>query len=133
MIQLLRDGSGSQKHWCFLLLRDVLETSWQHDALVHPRFPVSLLTEPTEEVSLDSPEREVLLSDGPSPAITPISPPTSVITPRIMLAHDDMFTHSPFDEVTKVWRSRLDIDSIRGGLSHKMGKKFTLQTWAAFD
>lgn len=49
---------------------------------------------------MDSPEREVLLSDGPSPAITPITPPTSVITPRLGLPHDDMFTHSSFDEVT---------------------------------
>lgn len=56
--------------------------------------------EATEEVSLDSPERDVLLSDGPSPAITPITPPTSVITPRIGHTHDDMFTHSSFDEVT---------------------------------
>uniref|UniRef100_A0A671UTD3 Sorting nexin 2 n=1 Tax=Sparus aurata TaxID=8175 RepID=A0A671UTD3_SPAAU len=62
--------------------------------------PEDLFAEATEEVSLDSPERDVLLSDGPSPAITPITPPTSVITPRIGLAHDDMFTHSSFDEVT---------------------------------
>uniref|UniRef100_A0A8C4H747 Sorting nexin-2 n=1 Tax=Dicentrarchus labrax TaxID=13489 RepID=A0A8C4H747_DICLA len=61
--------------------------------------PEDLFAEATEEVSLDSPEREVLLSDGPSPAITPITPPTSVITPRIGLAHDDMFTHSSFDEI----------------------------------
>jgi len=53
------------------------------------------LPEATEEVSLDSPERDVLLSDGPSPAITPITPPCSLITP-----HMDMFTHSSFDEVT---------------------------------
>uniref|UniRef100_A0A8D0CZM8 Sorting nexin-2 n=1 Tax=Sander lucioperca TaxID=283035 RepID=A0A8D0CZM8_SANLU len=59
--------------------------------------PEDLFAEATEEVSLDSPERDVLLSDGPSPAITPITPPTSVLTPRIGL-HDDMFTHSSFDE-----------------------------------
>lgn len=62
-------------------------------------FFVCPVTEATEEVSLDSPERDVLLSDGPSPAITPITPPTSVITPRIGITHDDMFTHSSFDEV----------------------------------
>uniref|UniRef100_A0A674NB50 Sorting nexin-2 n=1 Tax=Takifugu rubripes TaxID=31033 RepID=A0A674NB50_TAKRU len=39
--------------------------------------PEDLFAEATEEVSLDSPERDVLLSDGPSPAITPITPPTS--------------------------------------------------------
>uniref|UniRef100_A0A7N6APU5 Sorting nexin-2 n=1 Tax=Anabas testudineus TaxID=64144 RepID=A0A7N6APU5_ANATE len=59
--------------------------------------PEDLFAEATEEVSLDSPERDVLLSDGPSPAITPITPPTSVITPHI--GHDDMFTHSSFDEI----------------------------------
>uniref|UniRef100_A0A3B3D2J9 Sorting nexin-2 n=1 Tax=Oryzias melastigma TaxID=30732 RepID=A0A3B3D2J9_ORYME len=58
-----------------------------------------LFAEATEEVSLDSPERDVLLSEGPSPAITPITPPISVITPRIGHAHDDMFTHSSFDEI----------------------------------
>uniref|UniRef100_A0A3Q0RGZ4 Sorting nexin-2 n=1 Tax=Amphilophus citrinellus TaxID=61819 RepID=A0A3Q0RGZ4_AMPCI len=61
--------------------------------------PEDLFAEATEEVSLDSPERDVLLSDGPSPAITPITPPTSVITPRIGHSHDDMFTHSSFDEI----------------------------------
>uniref|UniRef100_A0A672YC41 Sorting nexin-2 n=1 Tax=Sphaeramia orbicularis TaxID=375764 RepID=A0A672YC41_9TELE len=60
--------------------------------------PDDLFAEATEEVSLDSPDRDVLLSDGPSPAITPMTPPTSVITPRIGHAHDDMFTHSSFDE-----------------------------------
>uniref|UniRef100_A0A8C6L8Q9 Sorting nexin-2 n=1 Tax=Nothobranchius furzeri TaxID=105023 RepID=A0A8C6L8Q9_NOTFU len=45
--------------------------------------PEDLFAGATEEVSLDSPERDVLLSDGPSPAITPITPPTSVIAPRI--------------------------------------------------
>ncbi|KAL6114961.1 snx2 [Pungitius sinensis] len=59
--------------------------------------PEDLFAEATEEVSLDSPERDVLLSDGPSPAITPVTPPCSAITPH--LAHDDMFTHSSFDEV----------------------------------
>uniref|UniRef100_A0A672YF83 Sorting nexin-2 n=1 Tax=Sphaeramia orbicularis TaxID=375764 RepID=A0A672YF83_9TELE len=61
--------------------------------------PDDLFAEATEEVSLDSPDRDVLLSDGPSPAITPMTPPTSVITPRIGHAHDDMFTHSSFDEI----------------------------------
>uniref|UniRef100_A0A7N8Y359 Sorting nexin-2 n=1 Tax=Mastacembelus armatus TaxID=205130 RepID=A0A7N8Y359_9TELE len=42
--------------------------------------PDDLFAEATEEVSLDSPERDVLLSDGPSPAITPITPPTSCLS-----------------------------------------------------
>ncbi|MCJ8735026.1 hypothetical protein PDJAM_G00242230 [Pangasius djambal] len=41
-----------------------------------------LFPEATEEVSLDSPEREPILSDGPSPAITPVTP-TGIITPTV--------------------------------------------------
>ncbi|XP_051785936.1 sorting nexin-2 isoform X1 [Erpetoichthys calabaricus] len=41
-----------------------------------------LFAEATEEVSLDSPEREPILSDEPSPAITPVTP-TALVTPRI--------------------------------------------------
>ncbi|KAM8961297.1 sorting nexin-2 [Pelodytes ibericus] len=39
-----------------------------------------LFAEATDEVSLDSPERELILSSEPSPAITPVTPP-SLITP----------------------------------------------------
>uniref|UniRef100_A0A4W4EW44 Sorting nexin-2 n=1 Tax=Electrophorus electricus TaxID=8005 RepID=A0A4W4EW44_ELEEL len=49
-----------------------------------------LFAEATEEVSLDSPEREPILSDGPSPAITPVTP-TVIITPR---AEASMFDRS---------------------------------------
>ena len=38
--------------------------------------------EATEEVSLDSPERELILSSEPSPAVTPVTP-TTLIAPRI--------------------------------------------------
>uniref|UniRef100_H0XFF9 Sorting nexin-2 n=1 Tax=Otolemur garnettii TaxID=30611 RepID=H0XFF9_OTOGA len=41
-----------------------------------------LFAEATEEVSLDSPEREPILSSEPSPAITPVTP-TALIAPRI--------------------------------------------------
>uniref|UniRef100_A0A665VIA8 Sorting nexin-2 n=1 Tax=Echeneis naucrates TaxID=173247 RepID=A0A665VIA8_ECHNA len=51
--------------------------------LLFDEDPEDLFAEATEEVSLDSPERDLLLSDGPSPAITPITPPTSVITPYV--------------------------------------------------
>ncbi|XP_037114954.1 sorting nexin-2 isoform X2 [Syngnathus acus] len=68
-----------------------------------------LFAEATEEVSLDSPERDVLLSDGPSPAITPITPPTSVLTPRLGHGHNDMFTHSSFDELEEESSDTLDI------------------------
>lgn len=40
------------------------------------------VVEATDEVSLDSPERELILSSEPSPAITPVTP-TSIITPRM--------------------------------------------------
>ncbi|XP_040200219.1 sorting nexin-2 isoform X1 [Rana temporaria] len=41
-----------------------------------------LFAEATDEVSLDSPERELILSSEPSPAITPVTP-TSIIAPRM--------------------------------------------------
>ncbi|KAM6965319.1 sorting nexin-2 [Aplochiton taeniatus] len=56
-----------------------------------------LFAEATVEVSLESPEREPILSDGPSPAITPVTP-TAMTTPRMNLAHDDLFTHTGEEE-----------------------------------
>uniref|UniRef100_A0A8C1CDZ1 Sorting nexin 2 n=1 Tax=Cyprinus carpio carpio TaxID=630221 RepID=A0A8C1CDZ1_CYPCA len=50
-----------------------------------PDDPDDLFAEATEEVSLDSPERQPILSDGPSPAITPVT-----ISPRV-----DVFDRSP--------------------------------------
>uniref|UniRef100_A0ABI7Y8D1 Sorting nexin-2 n=1 Tax=Felis catus TaxID=9685 RepID=A0ABI7Y8D1_FELCA len=41
-----------------------------------------LFAEATEEVSLDSPEREPILSSEPSPAVTPVTP-TTLIAPRM--------------------------------------------------
>ncbi|KAJ1207421.1 hypothetical protein NDU88_002812 [Pleurodeles waltl] len=41
-----------------------------------------LFAEATEEVSLDSPEREPILSPGQSPAVTPVTP-TPLVTPRM--------------------------------------------------
>ncbi|ELK29724.1 Sorting nexin-2 [Myotis davidii] len=41
-----------------------------------------LFAEATEEVSLDSPEREPIISSEPSPAVTPVTP-TALIAPRI--------------------------------------------------
>uniref|UniRef100_A0A673ZI51 Sorting nexin-2 n=1 Tax=Salmo trutta TaxID=8032 RepID=A0A673ZI51_SALTR len=59
--------------------------------------PEDLFAEATEEVSLDSPEREPILSDGPSPAITPITP-TAMLTPRMGLGTAEMFERS-LDEI----------------------------------
>ncbi|XP_013885191.1 sorting nexin-2 [Austrofundulus limnaeus] len=95
-----------------------------------------LFAEATEEVSLDSPERDVLLSDGPSPAITPITPPTSVITPRIGHAHDDMFTHSSFDEIEEeeggdsfdIHISVSDPEKVGDGMNAYMAYKVTTKT-----
>ncbi|XP_070689614.1 sorting nexin-2 isoform X1 [Pempheris klunzingeri] len=99
-------------------------------------YTLHLLREATEEVSLDSPERDVLLSDGPSPAITPITPPTSVITPRIGLAHDDMFTHSSFDEIEEeeggdsfdIHISVSDPEKVGDGMNAYMAYKVTTKT-----
>ncbi|XP_031161250.1 sorting nexin-2 isoform X2 [Sander lucioperca] len=97
--------------------------------------PEDLFAEATEEVSLDSPERDVLLSDGPSPAITPITPPTSVLTPRIGL-HDDMFTHSSFDEIEEeeggdsfdIHISVSDPEKVGDGMNAYMAYKVTTKT-----
>nr|XP_019962255.1 PREDICTED: sorting nexin-2-like [Paralichthys olivaceus] len=96
--------------------------------------PEDLFAEATEEVSLDSPERDVLLSDGPSPAITPITPPTSVITPCI--GHDDMFTHSSFDEIEEeevddsfdMQISVSDPEKVGDGMNAYMAYKVTIKT-----
>ncbi|XP_044053513.1 sorting nexin-2 isoform X2 [Siniperca chuatsi] len=98
--------------------------------------PEDLFAEATEEVSLDSPGRDVLLSDGPSPAITPITPPTSVITPRIGFAHDDMFTHSSFDEIEEeeggdsfdMHISVSDPEKVGDGMNAYMAYKVTTKT-----
>ncbi|KAM9392212.1 sorting nexin-2 [Pholidichthys leucotaenia] len=98
--------------------------------------PEDLFAEATEEVSLDSPERDILLSDGPSPAITPITPPTSVITPRIGHAHDDMFTHSSFDEIEEdeggdsldIHISVSDPEKVGDGMNAYMAYKVTTKT-----
>ncbi|KAM6944896.1 sorting nexin-2 [Lycodopsis pacificus] len=98
--------------------------------------PEDLFAEATEEVSLDSPERDVLLSDGPSPAITPITPPCSVITPRIGLAHDDMFTHSSFDEIEEeeggdsfdMHISVSDPEKVGDGMNAYMAYKVSIKT-----
>uniref|UniRef100_A0A8D3CS45 Sorting nexin 2 n=1 Tax=Scophthalmus maximus TaxID=52904 RepID=A0A8D3CS45_SCOMX len=96
--------------------------------------PEDLFAEATEEVSLDSPERDVLLSDGPSPAITPITPPLSVITP--CLGHDDMFTHSSFDEIEEeelndsfdMHISVSDPEKVGDGMNAYMAYKVTTKT-----
>ncbi|XP_008334692.1 sorting nexin-2 isoform X2 [Cynoglossus semilaevis] len=77
--------------------------------------PEDLFAEATEEVSLDSPERDILLSDGPSPAITPITPPSSVITP--CLGHDDMFIKSSFNEIDEEEEEEEESDSFNMHIS----------------
>uniref|UniRef100_A0A8C8GWQ1 Sorting nexin-2 n=1 Tax=Oncorhynchus tshawytscha TaxID=74940 RepID=A0A8C8GWQ1_ONCTS len=62
-----------------------------------PKFTQLIVGKATEEVSLDSPEREPILSDGPSPAITPVTP-TAMLTPRMGLGTAEMFERS-LDEI----------------------------------
>lgn len=75
--------------------------------LYHSLFFVCI-SEATEEVSLDSPEREPILSDGPSPAITPVTP-TAMLTPRMGLGTAEMFERS-LDEVRSWVKLALDAD-----------------------
>uniref|UniRef100_A0A8C7GQV1 Sorting nexin-2 n=1 Tax=Oncorhynchus kisutch TaxID=8019 RepID=A0A8C7GQV1_ONCKI len=62
-----------------------------------PKLTQLIVGKATEEVSLDSPEREPILSDGPSPAITPVTP-TAMLTPRMGLGTAEMFERS-LDEI----------------------------------
>ncbi|KAK7933366.1 hypothetical protein WMY93_004262 [Mugilogobius chulae] len=95
--------------------------------------PDDLFAEATEEVSLDSPERDVLLSDGPSPALTPLSPPSCVLAPRLA---PDMFTHSSFDEIEEeeagdsldILISVSDPEKVGDGMNAYMAYKVTTKT-----
>ncbi|KAK7136453.1 hypothetical protein R3I94_014943 [Phoxinus phoxinus] len=67
--------------------------------------PDDLFAEATEEVSLDSPERQPILSDGPSPAITPVTP-TATLDPRV----SEAFARSPDqDEEEEEHRDVFDV------------------------
>uniref|UniRef100_A0A673ISI4 Sorting nexin-2 n=1 Tax=Sinocyclocheilus rhinocerous TaxID=307959 RepID=A0A673ISI4_9TELE len=94
---------------------------------VHDLFSHYLsLSEATEEVSLDSPERQMILSDGPSPAITPVT-----INPRA-----DVFDRSPDqDEDEEENRDTFDIqisvsdpEKVGDGMNAYMAYKVTTKT-----
>ncbi|XP_063050867.1 sorting nexin-2 isoform X2 [Engraulis encrasicolus] len=85
----------------------------------------------TEEVSLDSPEREPILSDGPSPAITPVTP-TVMITPRL---EPSMFDRSPDEEEEEENGDTFDInisvsdpEKVGDGMNAYMAYKVTTKT-----
>ncbi|XP_059364589.1 sorting nexin-2-like [Carassius carassius] len=94
-----------------------------------PDDPDDLFAEATEEVSLDSPERQPILSDGPSPAITPITPVT--ISPRL-----DVFDRSlDQDEEEEENRDTLDVqisvsdpEKVGDGMNAFMIYKVTTKT-----
>ncbi|KAK0136595.1 Sorting nexin-2 [Merluccius polli] len=90
----------------------------------------NLYTEATEEVSLDSPERDILLSDGPSP----VTPPASLISPH--LPHNHLYTHCSFDEIEEedgpdlfdINISVSDPEKVGDGMNAYMAYKVTTQT-----
>ncbi|KAF3851541.1 hypothetical protein F7725_013313, partial [Dissostichus mawsoni] len=96
-----------------------------------------LFAEATEEVSLDSPERDVLLSDGPSPAITPITPPSPSSPPA---SASPMMTCSHTPPSTRLKRRRATIHStctyqsltqrkwVRDGMNAYMAYKVSIKT-----
>uniref|UniRef100_A0A673ZJ44 Sorting nexin-2 n=1 Tax=Salmo trutta TaxID=8032 RepID=A0A673ZJ44_SALTR len=96
--------------------------------------PEDLFAEATEEVSLDSPEREPILSDGPSPAITPITP-TAMLTPRMGLGTAEMFERS-LDEIEEddsgdIFDMHIavsDPEKVGDGMNAYMGYKVTTKT-----
>ncbi|XP_051758756.1 sorting nexin-2 [Ctenopharyngodon idella] len=94
--------------------------------------PDDLFAEATEEVSLDSPERQPILSDGPSPAITPVTP-TVMIAPRLDV---DAFDRSPDeDEDEEEGRDTFDMqisvsdpEKVGDGMNAYMVYKVTTKT-----
>ncbi|KAA0714505.1 Sorting nexin-2 [Triplophysa tibetana] len=91
-----------------------------------------LFAEATEEVSLDSPERQPILSDGPSPAITPVTP-TVMMNPRVDAAvfdrlmeedEDDEETPDTFD----IQLSVSDPEKVGDGMNAFMVYKVTTKT-----
>ncbi|XP_048852125.1 sorting nexin-2 isoform X1 [Brienomyrus brachyistius] len=96
-----------------------------------------LFAEATEEVSLDSPEREPILSDGPSPAITPVTP-TALIAPRAepsVIMVSGMFEQS-LDELEEdasgdsfdIQISVSDPEKVGDGMNAYMAYKVTTKT-----
>uniref|UniRef100_A0A8C6SJF4 Sorting nexin-2 n=1 Tax=Neogobius melanostomus TaxID=47308 RepID=A0A8C6SJF4_9GOBI len=77
----------------------------------------------TEEVSLDSPERDVLLSDGPSPALTPISPRAPAWSPDWPPTCDGMNAYMAYKVTTKTSLSvfRLQDFSVKRRFSDFLG------------
>ncbi|XP_016363014.1 sorting nexin-2 [Sinocyclocheilus anshuiensis] len=98
----------------------------EHMLLDHDPDPDDLFAEATEEVSLDSPERQMILSDGPSPAVTPVT-----INPRA-----DVFDRSPDqDEDEEENRDTFDIqisvsdpEKVGDGMNAYMAYKVTTKT-----
>uniref|UniRef100_A0A9R1SGZ8 Sorting nexin-2 n=2 Tax=Cyprinus carpio TaxID=7962 RepID=A0A9R1SGZ8_CYPCA len=83
--------------------------------------PDDLFAEATEEVSLDSPERQPILSDGPSPAITPVTP--VMISPRVD-DEDEEENRDTFD----IQISVSDPEKVGDGMNAYMVYKVTTKT-----
>ncbi|XP_036382345.1 sorting nexin-2 isoform X2 [Megalops cyprinoides] len=96
-----------------------------------------LFAEATEEVSLDSPEREPILSDDPSPAITPVTP-TALITPRVepkIISVPAMFERSLDESEEEAGGDTFDIhisvsdpEKVGDGMNAYMAYKVTTKT-----
>ncbi|XP_056585530.1 sorting nexin-2 [Triplophysa dalaica] len=93
-----------------------------------------LFAEATEEVSLDSPERQPILSDGPSPAITPVTP-TVMMNPRVDAAvfdrlmeedEDDEETPDTFDIQISVSDPEKVGDGMNAFMVYKVSTKTSL-------
>uniref|UniRef100_A0A8C5MLK0 Sorting nexin-2 n=1 Tax=Leptobrachium leishanense TaxID=445787 RepID=A0A8C5MLK0_9ANUR len=95
-----------------------------------------LFAEATDEVSLDSPERDLILSSEPSPAITPVTP-TSLITPRmeaINISAPIIYDRSQ-DEIEEANGDFFDVDinvsdpeKVGDGMNAYMAYKVTTKT-----
>ncbi|XP_065126295.2 sorting nexin-2 [Paramisgurnus dabryanus] len=90
-----------------------------------------LFAEATEEVSLDSPERQPILSDGPSPAITPVTP-TVMMNPRVDVAAFDRLMEEDEDEENRdtfdIQISVSDPEKVGDGMNAFMVYKVSTKT-----
>uniref|UniRef100_A0AAY4D2S6 Sorting nexin-2 n=2 Tax=Denticeps clupeoides TaxID=299321 RepID=A0AAY4D2S6_9TELE len=86
--------------------------------------PDDLFAEATEEVSLDSPEREPILSDGPSPAITPIMAPRIDSTLFDQALEEEEDNGDTFDICISV----SDPEKVGDGMNAYMAYKVTTKT-----
>ncbi|XP_046727969.1 sorting nexin-2 isoform X1 [Silurus meridionalis] len=129
-VSTIEQSSPTSPEPASLLVEDIsTNTNGPKQEILLDDDPDDLFPEATEEVSLDSPEREPILSDGPSPAITPVTP-TGIITPTV-----DVFGSLDEDEEAEEKGDTFDMqitvsdpEKVGDGMNAYMAYKVTTKT-----